>query len=84
MLARHPATAQRISLRLAQWFVADQPPPRWCSAWRSATLATQGDIAAVMRTLIESPETWAPDAKLFKTPMDYACSVLAATGRPAR
>ena len=27
-LARHPATAQRISLRLAQWFVADTPPRR--------------------------------------------------------
>jgi len=80
MLARHPATAQRISLRLAQWFVADQPPPALVQRLAQRYTATQGDIAAVMRTLIESPETWAPGARLFKTPMDYACSVLAATG----
>jgi uncharacterized protein (DUF1800 family) len=82
MLARHPATAQRISLRLAQWFVADQPPPALVQRLAQRYLATQGDIAAVMRTLIESPETWVPEAKLFKTPMDYACSVLAAAGGP--
>ena len=80
LLARHPATAQRISLRLAQWFVADQPPPALVQRLAQRYTATQGDIAAVMRTLIESPETWASDAKLFKTPLDYACSVLAATG----
>ena len=27
MLAAHPATAHRVALRLAQWFVADEPPP---------------------------------------------------------
>jgi len=80
MLARQPATARRISLRLAQWFVADQPPPALVDRLARRYLATQGDIASVMRTLIESPETWAADARLFKTPMDYACSVLAATG----
>ena len=80
LLARHPATAQRISLRLAQWFVADQPPPALVQRLAQRYTATQGDIAAVMRVLIESPETWAPEARLFKTPLDYACSVLAATG----
>jgi uncharacterized protein (DUF1800 family) len=32
----------------------------------------------VMRTLLESGEFWNPDNKLFKTPMDFACSALAA------
>ncbi len=80
MLARHPATAQRISLRLAQWFVADQPPPALVQRLAQRYTATQGDIAAVMRALIESPETWDMNNRLFKTPLDYACSVLAATG----
>lgn len=83
LLARHPATAQRISLRLAQWFVADQPPPALVQRLADRYLATQGNIEAVMRTLIESPETWAPEATLFKTPLDYACSVLAAAGGPS-
>lgn len=80
LLARHPATAQRIGLRLAQWFVADAPPPALVQRLAARYLATQGDLAEVLRTLIESPETWAPQARLFKTPMDYACSVLAASG----
>jgi uncharacterized protein (DUF1800 family) len=32
-----------------------------------------------MRTILESPEFWSPGNRLFKTPMDYACSALAAT-----
>lgn len=80
LLARHPATAQRISLRLAQWFVADQPPPALVQRLAQRYSATQGDIAAVLRTLIESPETWATESRLFKTPLDYTCSVLAAAG----
>ncbi len=80
LLARHPATAQRISLRLAQWFVADQPPPELVQRLAQRYSATQGDMAAVMRTLIESTQTWDSRHRLFKTPLDYACSVLAATG----
>jgi uncharacterized protein (DUF1800 family) len=34
-------------------------------------------MAAVMRALIESPEFWASDQTLFKTPLDFACSALA-------
>jgi uncharacterized protein (DUF1800 family) len=82
LLARQPATAQRIALRLAQWFVGDNPPPALVASLSQRYLETQGDIAAVMRTLIESPETWNPQNQLFKTPIDYACSVLTAVGGP--
>ena len=81
LLARHPATAQRIALRLARFFVADQPDAALVQRLAQTYLATQGDIRSVMRTLIESPETWAQVNRLFKTPMDYACSVLLVTGR---
>ena len=40
---------------------------------------TRGDMLAVMRSLIESAEFWNPDNRLFKTPLDYACSALAAS-----
>lgn len=83
MLARQPATAHRISLRLAQWFVADNPPQQLVQRLAQRYLQTQGDIRAVMQTLIESPETWDPGNQLFKTPMDYACSVLTAIGPKA-
>ena len=60
--------------------LADQPPPALVQRLAQRYTATQGDIAAVMRALIESPETWDMNNRLFKTPLDYACSVLAATG----
>ena len=80
LLARHPATARRISLRLAQFFVADQPPAALVQRLSERYLATQGNLMAVMQTLIESPETWDVRNTLFKTPMDYAFSVLTAMG----
>jgi len=79
-LARHPATAQRISWRLAQWFVADTPPPALVQRLAQRYLDTGGDIAAVMRSLIESPETWDSQYVLFKTPMDFTCSTMALLG----
>lgn len=79
MLARHPSTARRVSRRLAQYFVADNPSPELVRRLSDTFLATQGDLRAVMRALLESPDFWNPDNRLFKTPMDYACSVLLAT-----
>ncbi len=79
-LARQPATAHRVALRLAQWFVADQPPAALVDRLAERFLATQGDLAALLRVLIQSPETWDERHRLFKTPWDYACSVLALTG----
>lgn len=79
-LARRPETARRVSIRLASFFVADKPSPALVNRLATAFTATQGDIRAVMRTLIESPEFWAQDNQLFKTPLDFACSALTAAG----
>jgi uncharacterized protein (DUF1800 family) len=86
MLARHPATAQRVCLRLAQYFIADVPPPAVVAQLRATFLSTQGDIRAVMRTLLESTDFWAPENRLFKTPLDFAASALSAihTGSTAQ
>ncbi|NDP61943.1 DUF1800 domain-containing protein [Polaromonas sp.] len=79
-LARQPATAHRVSERLATFFVADRPPPALVERLSQTFLASQGDIRAVMRTLVASPEFWAADNLLFKTPLDFACSALTAAG----
>lgn len=84
LLARHPSTARRISLRLAQFFVADNPPPALVKRLSTTFLATQGDLRAVMRTLLEAPEFWQSDNRLFKTPMDFACSALTAVQGPSQ
>jgi uncharacterized protein (DUF1800 family) len=79
-LAQHPATAQRISGRLATFFVADKPSKALVDKLATSFTRSGGDIQVVMRTLIESREFWETGNTLFKTPMDYACSSLAAAG----
>ena len=78
MLARHPKTAQRVTLRLAQFFVADQPSQALLNSLHRTFLDTGGDMRQVMQTLLGSADFWAPENRLFKTPMDFACSALAA------
>ena len=80
MLARHPATARRIAKRLATTFVSDTPPQALVDLLAATFTRTQGDIRAVLHTLVESPEFWQSDNTLFKTPLDFACSALAAGG----
>ena len=79
MLARHPATAQRIALRLAEFFVADAPSPALVQQLKQTFLQSGGDLREVMRTLIASPDFWNPENRLFKTPLDFALSALTAT-----
>jgi uncharacterized protein (DUF1800 family) len=79
-LAQHPATAQRISARLATFFVADKPSKALTDRLARTFTQTGGDLHAVMKALIESPEFWDGTNTLFKTPMDFACSSLAAAG----
>ena len=80
MLARQPATARRIARRLATTFVADKPPQALVDRLAATFSSTQGDLRAVMRALVESPEFWRADNTLFKTPLDFACSALLAAG----
>jgi len=80
ILATHPATAKHLSFQLAQYFVADQPPPALVDRMAQTWIKTRGDLTAVMRTLLESPEFWAPDManSKYKTPFEYVVSALRA------
>lgn len=82
MLARHPATAQRIAARLARFFVSDTPSLALITRLAHSFSSSQGDVRKTLRTLIESPEFWQADQTLFKMPIDFACSALAVLGGP--
>jgi len=75
-LANHPATAQRISLRLAEYFVADLPPQALVDQMAKTFLATGGDIYQVMKVMLSSAAFWDPENKLYRTPYDFACASL--------
>lgn len=76
LLARHPSTARFVSTKLAQYFVADEPPPalvaRMAERWRQ----TDGRIADVMRTMVDSPEFEASLGRKFKDPTHYVVSAV--------
>ena len=80
ILAAHPATARHLSYQLAQYFVADQPPSALVERMAQSWVRTGGDLQAVMRTLLESPEFWAPETAggKYKTPFEYVVSALRA------
>ncbi len=58
MLSKHPSTARFISTKLARHFVSDDPPPALVAAMAKTFLKSDGDIRAVLRTMIYSPEFW--------------------------
>lgn len=84
MLAASPATAHHLSYELAQYFVADDPPPALVDTLTQKWLQTDGDIAAVLDTLFHSPEFWPAQyiGNKFKTPYEYVISMVRATGEP--
>jgi uncharacterized protein (DUF1800 family) len=56
ILAASPKTAHFISYKLAQRFVADDPPPALVDRMANTWLSTDGDIKAILRTMVQSPE----------------------------
>ncbi|MBN8713795.1 MAG: DUF1800 domain-containing protein [Xanthomonadales bacterium] len=86
LITRQPACARFISRQLAEYFVADQPPPALVDAMAQTFQRTDGDIAAVLRTLFDSPAALAGPAQKFKDPMRFLVSAMQLTydGRPIR
>ena len=82
MLATSPATAKFISTKLAVRFVQDDPPPALVDQMAHTFLSSNGDIKAVLRTMFESPEFWAPSAERakVKTPLEFVVSAVRASG----
>ena len=75
-LARHPATANFISRKLAVYFVADDPPPALVERMARTFQGTDGDIAATLRTLFYSPEFRHSLGRKFKDPLHYVVSAV--------
>jgi uncharacterized protein (DUF1800 family) len=82
MLATSPQTAHFISLKLAERFVSDDPPPALVDRMAKTFQKKKGDIREVLTTLFQSPEFWSADtyrAKV-KTPLEFVASAVRATG----
>jgi uncharacterized protein (DUF1800 family) len=82
MLAKSPRTAHFISLKLAQRFVSDDPPPALVDRMSETFLKKDGDTREVLRTLFRSPEFWSNDAyrAKVKTPLEFLVSAVRGSG----
>ena len=82
MLATSPATAKFISRKLAVRFVADDPPAALVDRMAKTFLDSGGDIKAVLRTMFNSAEFWAPEVQRakVKTPEELVISAVRASG----
>ncbi len=82
MLAVHPSTARHVATKLAQAFVADDPPPALVDELAAVFLETRGDLREVTRALFTSERFHDPaimGVKL-KTPFELVASALRVTG----
>jgi uncharacterized protein (DUF1800 family) len=84
LITQQPACAQFISKQLAAYFVSDDPSPELVSAMAQTFQRTDGDIAAVLRTMFDSPALLASHGGKFKDPTRFVVSAmrLAYDGKP--
>ena len=80
IVARHPSTARFISTKLAQRFVADDPPKSLVDRMAATFTKTDGDLRAVLQTMFSSREFFSAaawQAKL-KSPLEMVISAVRA------
>ena len=82
LLVHHPSTAKFISTKLARRFVSDNPPPALVNRMAETFQSSGGDVRAVMKTMIWSPEFWSREAyrAKIKTPFELVVSAARALG----
>jgi uncharacterized protein (DUF1800 family) len=83
-IVHEPACARFIARQLAMYFVADNPPPALVARMAQTFMHTDGNIAAVLRTLFLSHEVDGALGGKFKDPMRFVVSAVrfAYDGRP--
>lgn len=76
LIVSQPATAHFICQKLAEAFVADDPPPALVARMAQSFRKSGGDIPSVLRTMFGSREFQASLGTKFKDPMHYVVSAL--------
>ncbi|MEO7043459.1 MAG: DUF1800 domain-containing protein [Gemmatimonadaceae bacterium] len=82
IIARSPATAHFISQQLARRFVSDSPSTALVDRAAATYLKTDGDIRAVVKTIVTSPEFFSTHAyhSKVKSPFEVVVSAARALG----
>jgi uncharacterized protein (DUF1800 family) len=85
ILTAHPSTSRFIALKLARRFVSDDPPHELVERAAARFRASRGDLRAVVRVILTSPEFLAPPAyrAKVKNPFEFVTSAIRAAGLDA-
>ncbi|MEQ3670914.1 DUF1800 domain-containing protein [Pseudophaeobacter sp.] len=79
-LARHPATADHIALKLAVHFTQDQPDPDLVAALSASYRDSDGDLLQVYAALLNHGSSWMPELRNVKPPFDFLASACRGLG----
>ena len=71
-LARHPATARRISHKMCVRFVSDDPSPSIVAAVTAAYRDSGSDIKSMLRAMVAHPDFAASQDQKARTPIEDA------------
>ncbi len=76
----HPSTATHLATKLCRRFIADQPPAAVGEAAAAKFLATEGDIAEVLRVILASEQFRSTRGNRVKRPFRFVVSAMRAVG----
>jgi uncharacterized protein (DUF1800 family) len=77
-LARHPATAKHVAMKLARHFIADDPPAALVQRLAKRFLDSEGNLKELAKALVTAPEAWDPARGKLKRPSEWIISTLRA------
>ncbi len=82
ILSRHPSTARFVATKLARKLVSDDPPPAVVERAARTFARTDGDIRAVVESIVTSREFFSDAAfrAKVKTPLELVASAVRALG----
>lgn len=82
MLGKHKGTADFVAMKMVRFLVADVPPEKLVAKVAKIYRKTDGDMTAMLQTIVESNEFWETSnvRSKFKTPYEFIISSLRVTG----
>ena len=80
LLARHPATARHVAVKLARHFISDVPPPYVVGRLERKFLDTDDDLSALAHELIDCSDAWSATPQKIKSPNDLVISTFRLLG----
>ena len=86
IVASHPSTARFLSRKLAQRFIADEPPQQLVDRMAGTFTKSGGDLREVMKTMIHSREFFSEGAyrAKMKSPFEMVVSAVRAVNADVR